>query len=157
MPDGLTIRKLTDTYYLDTITEWMYNWWGAKEAYSLEEVRCCMEHSLQENRLPQTYGLFLKDVLIGMYQFTNTDLFSRPDIYPWLANVYIDKKYRKKGYGTFLLSSIKQMATENSGANELYLFTEHEGLYEKFGWEFVAYIDTYLEPKFQRLYKMQIQ
>lgn len=59
----------------------MYNCWGTKEAYSLEKVCCCMEHSLQENRLPQTYGLFLKDVLIGMYQFTNTDPFSLQLLY----------------------------------------------------------------------------
>ncbi len=41
----------------------------------------------------------LDDNIIGMFQFTYEDLSVRPDIYPWLANVYIDEKYSKMGYG----------------------------------------------------------
>jgi len=40
--------------------------------------------------------LLLEIKLFGMYQFTYEDLFVRPDIYPWLANVYIDEEYRNK-------------------------------------------------------------
>ena len=81
------------------------------------------------------------------------DLFSRPDIYPWLANVYIDKAYRAYGYGRVLLNSVKKTA-EKAGLKELYLFTTHEGLYEKFGWDFIQEIDTFLEPRTQRLYRL---
>ena len=112
-----------------------------------------MFHSLQEKRLPQTYGLFLDETLIGMCQFTMGDLFSRPDIYPWLANVYIDKVYRSCGYGRFLLNSVRKTA-EKAGLKELYLFTTHEGLYEKFGWDFIQEIDTFLEPRTQCLYRL---
>lgn len=69
-----------------------------------------MQHSLQKDRLPKTYGLFLNDTIIGMFQLTYEDLAVRPDIYPWLANVYIDEKYRKMGYSKNLLEGVKNIA-----------------------------------------------
>ena len=153
MEKQLSVRRMITADHLDTMTKWMYDWWGKAENYSYEAVYSYMLHSLQEKRLPQTYGLFLDETLIGMYQFTMEDLFSRPDIYPWLANVYIDKAYRAYGYGRVLLNSVKKTA-KKAGLKELYLFTTHEGLYEKFGWDFIQEIDTFLEPRTQRLYRL---
>lgn len=117
-----------------------------------------MKHSMQNNKLPQTYGLFLDNKIIGMYQFRYDDLDVRPDIYPWLANVYIDKKYRKLGYGKILLESAIENTKNIIGFNEIFLFTKHIGLYEKFGFEFVELIDTYNETdRIQRLYKLRIR
>ncbi len=115
-----------------------------------------MKHRFQTNRLPQTYGMYLGDILIGMYQFTNGDLFVRPDIYPWLANIYIDMPYRKEGYGRYLLSTVRENAIENLHVKELYLFTMHKGLYEKFGWKFAEEIDTFLKHRIQRLYRLDL-
>ena len=155
MCDSVEIRRMVDQSNLQMLTEWMYGWWGKKEGYSKEAVGCYLSHSFGTDRLPQTFGLFLNGNLIGMYQFTNGDLFVRPDIYPWLANVYIDEKYRSAGYGRILLSSVRKSA-EEAGLKELFLFTAHCGLYEKFGWEFIEEIDTYLEPRLQRLYRLGI-
>lgn len=136
----------------------MFHWWGERDGYSLEEVKCYMKHSLLKDRLPQTYGLYLDDTIIGMYQFTYEDLSIRPDIYPWLANVYIDENYRGKGYARILLESVKITATRISNCKELYLYTKHENFYEKFGWHFLSEIDTYSkEPRIQRLYKFDIE
>jgi len=155
MINQLSIHKITDEIYLDKMTDWLYEWWGKTEGYSCEAVRAYMIHSLQEQRLPQTYGLFLSGRPVGMYQFTNGDLFPRPDIYPWLANVYIEKACRAKGFGRFLLESVRDNAAK-AGLRELYLYTSYNGLYEKFGWKFVQEIDTFLEPRIQRLYKIKI-
>ena len=95
---------------LNTITTWMYNWWGKRDGYSFEKVKCFMKHSMMEKRLPQTYGLFLDGKIIGIYQFGYEDLSVRPDIYPWLANVYIDESYREKGYGRKLLETVNEIA-----------------------------------------------
>ena len=155
MESRICVRRITEKKDLDLnlMTEWMYGWWGKTEGYRYDAVYAYMLHSLQETRLPQTYGLFFNDRLIGMYQFTMEDLFPRPDIYPWLANVYIEKDYRGSGLGRFLLNSVKGSA-EAAGLEELYLFTVHNGFYEKFGWKFVREIDTFLEPRIQRLYRL---
>lgn len=153
------IKKITDVdeNILNTITTWMYQWWGETEGYSLEAIECYVRHGFQESRLPQTYGMFLEDKLIGTYQFRLDDLFVRPDIYPWLANVYIDERYRNRGYGKILLESIKSNAGLCLNFEEIYLFTRHIGFYEKYGWEFVSEIDTYLgKERIQRLYKLRL-
>ncbi len=113
---------------------------------------------MQKDKLPQTYGLFLNNKIIGMYQFTLKDLDVRTDIYPWLANVYIDKQYRKLGYGKILLESVIKNAKNIKDFKEIYLFTKHISLFEKFGFEFIELIDTYNEKdRIQRLYKLKIK
>ena len=47
------------------------------------------------------------------------DLNVRPDIYPWLCNLYIDEEYRNKGYGRILLESVKGIAKSKLDFNEL--------------------------------------
>lgn len=155
----LKINKIItpDEDMLNTITTWMYSWWGMAEGYSLEAIQCYVKHGFQESRLPQTYGMFLGDKLIGTYQFRMDDLFVRPDIYPWLANVYIDEPYRNKGYGKVLLESIKSNAKQYLDFDEIFLFTKHIGLYENYSWEFVSEIDTCLKgERIQRLYKLNL-
>lgn len=153
MTEDIRIMPLTDGRYIDIMTEWMYDWWGRKENYSREAVERALAHSLNTDRLPRTYGMLLCGRLTGMYQFTYSDLFVRPDIYPWLANVYLDRAYRGRGLGRLLLGSVKQNARA-AGLDELFLFTAHRGLYEKFGWEFAGEIETFLEPHVQRLYRL---
>ena len=149
------VRRITDPAYLDRMTRWMYEWWGRAEGFAMEAVRACMARSLQTERLPQTFGLYLQGDLIGMYQFTMNDLFVRPDVYPWLANVYIAPEHRGKGCGRILLESVRENACR-LGLTELFLFTAHEGLYERYGWEFIEETDTHLQPRQQRLYRLRI-
>ena len=108
----LTVERLVeaDDEMLDIMTGWMYHWWGKDEGRSWEEVRCYMEHGIPKGRMPQTFGMFLDGTLIGMYQFRLDDLFVRPDLYPWLANVYLEPAYRNKGYGAALMESIHRNA-----------------------------------------------
>ncbi len=142
----------------DKIAGWMFKWWGEAEGFRYEAIRCYVEHGFQKKRLPQTYGLFLDDELIGVYQFMQEDLFVRPDLYPWLANVYIDEVHRGKGYGKILMESIRENAARSLEYDEVYLFTKHIGLYEKFGWEFVKEIDTHMEMEgIARLYKLPLR
>ena len=159
MNDDLKIKQLIDIDEdaLNVITTWMYNWWGKKDGYSFDAVKCFMEHSLQKDRLPQTYGLFLNDIIIGMFQLTYEDLTVRQVIYPWLANVYIDENYRGKGYGRKILESVQEIAKSNLNFKEIYLYTRHKDLYEKFGWKYVCKIDTFNEEsRIESLYKMDL-
>lgn len=131
---------------------------GGGDGYTLESVRCYLEKSLQKKRLPQTYGLFLDGKIIGMFEFTLGDLKARPDIYPWLANVYIDEQHRGKGFGRELLKNVEREAKKNLPFDEMFLYTSHNGLYEKFGWKFVSEIDTYHEdPRIQKLYQLNLK
>lgn len=156
----IQIRQLVEPEGLlvDTMTGWMYQWWGQREGYTREAVWQYVRHSCQRDRLPRTYGMFLGQRLIGMYQLRLEDLFVRPDVYPWLANVYVDPAFRGRGYGRMLLASVKDAARSLNGFDELYLYTAHEGLYEPFGWQLVGEIDTHLEgARQQRLYRLELE
>lgn len=55
------------------------------------------------------------------------------------------------------MESVKENARNNINSNELWLYTKHINLYEKFGWKYVSDIDTYnQEQKIQRLYKLEL-
>lgn len=147
-----------NTPIFDTIVEWNYEWWGKKIGISREQVKCQMVHSLKKgDRLPQTFVAIDEGRAVGMYQLSMVDdLAGRPDIYPWLVNVYVDKAERGKNICRQLMETVKEKA-KDAGIDELYLYTSHVGLYEKFGWEFVEYVDTFKpNAEKERLYKLKI-
>ena len=138
---------------LDLTTTWMFNWWGIDDKYSYNDVYTYMTNSFNDEKLPQTYLMFLDNTIIGMYQFTYRDLFIRPDVYPWVANIYIDKQYRKKGYGRLLIESIKKQAINNTNFDKLFLYSSHDNLYEKFGWKCIESINN----NENKLYELDIK
>jgi len=155
----MKVIKLEDTVgnVFEQVVKWNYNWWGVKNKKSEEEVRCTIEHSVNTKRLPQTFVAMEDGVAVGMYQLSMCDdLVSRPDIYPWLINVYVDENHRNKGVCAFLMNTVKENA-KKADLTELYLYTHHVGLYEKFGWEFVEEVKTFdVDSPIERLYKLKI-
>ena len=136
---------------------WMYNWWGKIEGWSPEKIETYLKFSFNDNKLPQTIIAFNENnEEVAMCQITVTDLDCRPDIYPYIANLYVDEKYRHQGIVKLLLDKAIQAAKE-SHLTHLYLFTSHVGLYEKYGWRFLENIETYLDPHIQKLYKFEIK
>lgn len=116
---ALLVGRMTDEAELDTMTGWMHGWWGQQEGYSREAVRAYLARGLRSDGLPQTYGMHLDGRLIGMYQFARGDLFVRPDLSPWLANVYMDEAFRGKGYGRYLLATVAENARASLQADAL--------------------------------------
>lgn len=156
----MEIIRLTDasSAYFHTICEWNYQWWGAPRGKSRELVDCFMAHCLcTGERLPQTFVAVHDGHAEGMYQLSmSDDLESRPDLYPWLINVYVGESYRHRGVCRRLLESVPVHA-KALGLRELYLYTKHIGLYEKFGWDFVEFVNTFDETSPQeRLYRLSL-
>jgi GNAT superfamily N-acetyltransferase len=148
----------SDHYIFDKICEWNYNWWGVRNNDSFEKVKCNLEHSLCTERLPQTYVAIIDNEPAGMYQLSmSDDLDSRPDIYPWLINVYVDEKFRGKNVCKELMNTVKENA-KKADLTELFLYTKHIGLYEKYGWEVVEEVRTFKEDSpIERLYRLEIK
>ena len=155
----MEIIKLEESnnLFFDKICDWYYNWWGIKNNESIEEIKCTFEHSLCKNKLPQTFVALIDGEPAGMYQLSmSDDLNSRPDLYPWLINVYVDEKFRGRNVARELMNTVKENAKE-LGLTELYLYTKHIGLYEKFGWKFIEEVKTFKDDSpVERLYKLEI-
>mgnify|MGYP004526124363 FL=1 len=155
----MEIIKLEESnnLFFDKICDWYYNWLGIKNNESIEEIKCTFEHSLCKNKLPQTFVALIDGEPAGMYQLSmSDDLNSRPDLYPWLINVYVDEKFRGRNVARELMNIVKENAKE-LGLTELYLYTKHIGLYEKFGWKFIEEVKTFKDDSpVERLYKLEI-
>ena len=155
----MEIIKLEESnnLFFDKICDWYYNWLGIKNNESIEEIKCTFEHSLCKNKLPQTFVALIDGEPAGMYQLAmSDDLNSRPDLYPWLINVYVDEKFRGRNVARELMNTVKENAKE-LGLTELYLYTKHIGLYEKFGWKFIEEVKTFKDDSpVERLYKLEI-
>ena len=155
----MEIIKLEESnnLFFDKICDWYYNWLGIKNNESIEEIKCTFEHSLCKNKLPQTFVAVIDGEPAGMYQLSmSDDLNSRPDLYPWLINVYVDEKFRGRNVARELMNTVKENAKE-LGLTELYLYTKHIGLYEKFGWKFIEEVKTFKDDSpVERLYKLEI-
>ncbi len=155
----MEIIKLEESnnLFFDKICDWYYNWLGIKNNESIEEIKCTFEHSLCKNKLPQTFVALIDGEPAGMYQLSmSDDLNSRPDLYPWLINVYVDEKFRGRNVARELMNTVKENAKE-LGLTELYLYTKHIGLYEKFGWKFIEEVKTFKDDSpVERLYKLEI-
>lgn len=155
----MEIIKLEESnnLFFDKICDWYYNWLGIKNNESIEEIKCTFEHSLCKNKLPQTFVALIDGEPAGMYQLSmSDDLNSRPDLYPWLINVYVDEKFRGRNVARELMNTVKENAKE-LGLTELYLYTKHIGLYEKFGWKFIEEVKTFkYDSPVERLYKLEI-
>lgn len=142
----------------EKICEWNYHWWGIRDGKNYEEVRCNLEHSLNTVRLPQTFVALIDDEPAGMYQLSMCeDLHSRPDLYPWLINVYVEERFRGKNVCRAMMNTVNENA-KKANLHELYLYTKHIGLYEKFGWQFVEEVKTFREDSpVERLYRLEIK
>lgn len=140
-----------------TLCDWNFEWWGHKTS-GRAEVESFMAHSLCADRLPQTFVALEDGVPVGMYQLQmSDDLAGRPDLYPWLANVYVDESRRGEGIGRCLMESVADAAAK-LGLSEVYLYTHHVGLYEKFGWQFVEEVPTFsLDSPLERLYRLKTE
>lgn len=71
--------------------------------------------------------------IIGCYALLTNDLISRQDLWPWLGCVFIAEAYRGKQLGSELLKHGKMEAIK-LGYKAIYLTTNHDGFYEKYGW-----------------------
>lgn len=127
------MTQVTDQHFM-TIVDWYWDWLGKANDESYEEVLETMAHSLNHKRLPQTFLVYRKTHPVAMFQIAMADdLTIRPNFYPWLINVYVDPAYRHQGVFTFIMEQISSIASR-LGLHELYCYTHHLGLYDKFGW-----------------------
>lgn len=143
--------------YFKTIVDWYFNWWGKYNNMPYEEVSEIVSFSFNSGfKLPQTFAAIKDDELLGVFTLSmNDDLVSRVDVYPWLANVYVAAEHRNNGVCRFMMQYVEEKA-KAAGLKELYLYTRHIGLYEKFNWKFVCNVNTYRdESPIERLYNLR--
>ncbi|THE13044.1 GNAT family N-acetyltransferase [Bacillus timonensis] len=127
--------KENPEYMKRAITYFQSKWANEQSMMVYED---CIEHCMTSpNPLPQWYLLMKDEKIIGCAGLITNDFISRMDLYPWVCAVYIEEKYRGNNYSSILLERAKKDA-KAGGFSNVYLCTDHIGLYEKYGFNHVG-------------------
>lgn len=167
MPKGLTINDIQEIFimsthrfqiidahdYLDgleTAVSYIHGKWGSER--NLNFYRDAITR--YGERLPRFFLLCEGSRIIGCGALLISDFTSRHDLWPWYACHYIEAEFRGQALGKLLLEHGIELAAK-AGYKNVYISTDHDGYYEKYGWE---RIDDAFEPTGAqtRIYKYNI-
>lgn len=115
----------------------------------LEQIRQCewraakfLAQLLEEDTFHQTLGegaLYLLvdgDRLVSFLTLAERDCIDAPECSPWIGFVHTAPEYRGHRYVGRLIDHALRCAGEH-GAQQVYICTDHVGLYEKYGFTYV--------------------
>lgn len=85
-------------------------------------------------KLPRFFLLCDQERIIGCGALIVSDFTSRHDLWPWYACHFIEEEYRSQALGTVLIDHAIHLARD-AGFKHVYLSTDHDGYYEKYGWK----------------------
>ena len=141
----LTIRE--NSALKEAAAEWFHGKWGVpKEAY-LE----CMEDYLNGNT---EYGWYLcldGERIVGGMGVIENDFHDRKDLAPNVCAVYTEEAYRGQGIAGKLLNLVVE-DQKAKGITPIYLVTDHNGFYERYGWEFLCMAQGDGEEEMTKVY-----
>lgn len=127
--------------------KWFSSKWGVPEQAYLD----CMDAYLAGETEYGWYLCLIGGEIAGGLGVIENDFHDRPDLTPNICAVYTQKAYRGKGIAGRLLD----MAVEDlrgKGISPVYLFTDHTGFYERYGWEFLCMAKGDGEEALSRMY-----
>lgn len=106
--------------------------------------------------VPQWYIVRDGETIIAGMGVIENDSHDRPDLAPNVCAVYTDEPYRGQGIARELLETVcEDMA--GLGIDTLYLVTDHTGLYERYGWEFLCMVNGNDGPERMYIHKYTLQ
>ncbi len=119
---------------VDTVAGWLWGFWGNIRNYAF--YHSLVAHAYADD-IPLVYVAYIDDVPVGCVALLRADLFSRQDLFPWMADLYVCPEYRSRGVGSSLQDFIIGKAKE-LGYGEVYLYTPLSGYYERKDWKYVG-------------------
>lgn len=121
--------------YLDPAVDYFSSKWGIGRETYLD----CISHSIHTPRpLPRWYLLERNDGMIaGCYGLITNDFNSRQDLWPWLAALFVAESERGQSLGAKMLDHGRAEAAR-LGFGRLYLCTDLDSYYERYGWRYIA-------------------
>jgi len=123
--------------HVEVVSNWLWSEWGTENNYVY--WKSWVESSTFIDQIPQTFVATDNDNIFGTISLWRCDLQSRQDIFPWLGGLYVREDYRRGGIGAALQEHSFEI-TYNLGYKELYMFTELNGYFERFGWQYLENI-----------------
>jgi GNAT superfamily N-acetyltransferase len=120
--------------FIEVVADWLWSEWGMENNYAY--WKSWVASSTFIDKIPQTLAAINGDEIVGTVSLWRCDLQSRQDIFPWLGGLFVKEDYRLKGIGAEL-QEYSFRVVNNLGYKEIYMFTELNGYFEKFGWNYL--------------------
>jgi GNAT superfamily N-acetyltransferase len=115
-------------------------WFSQKWCIPEEAYRQSMADSLLPGAVvPRWYvGLDGERIVAGIGVIEN-DFHNRLDLTPNVCAVYVEPEYRNQGIAGRMLDHVCQ-DMKKEGIDTLYLLTDHDSFYERYGWRFYCLV-----------------
>lgn len=88
------------------------------------------------------FAATVNGTIVGMCSIMKTDYYPLPELYPWVSSIFVTEEFRGYRISEMLIEYANQYAAEN-GFDKTYIPTEFEGLYEKYGYQYIKEITNY--------------
>lgn len=120
---------------IDIIARWLYDEFQyLVPGKSIDDVEELLHDRLNRDKLPLAIVALRDDEILGTVSLKISDMDIRDNLSPWMAGLYVDKKYRNNGIGTLLVKSIQEIARQFA-YKELFLYTPGASdFYKRTGW-----------------------
>ncbi len=129
--------KIIEYFSADNKEHWLSQlkeceWGAGKYLYQL-----LTEHKLKHlvGEASKVLMLVDEEKLVSFCTFAEKDDIQPTELTPWIGFVYTYPEYRGNHCAGKLLSHAESLAKE-AGIKNIYISTNHDGLYEKYGYEF---------------------
>ena len=116
---------------------------------------------LSENKFKNAVGehskvlmLTNENELISFCTYAEKDDIQPTELTPWIGFVYTFPKYRGHHYAGYLFQEIEKIAKAEN-VQDIFISTNHTGLYEKYGCEFYQMMND-MDGEPSRIYKEHI-
>lgn len=110
-------------------------WFHSKWRVPTEAYLACMDAYLNGETEYGWYLCFDGERIIGGMGVIENDFHDRKDLTPNVCAVFTEEAYRRQGIAGRLLNMVVE-DLRAKGVSPVYLFTDHTGFYERYGWEF---------------------
>lgn len=120
---------------MKAIAEWHHAEWAKyNPGQTLDDRIKLYNDFLENNFLPTMLVGIVNDEVVGTACVLDHDMDIYPELFPWLASVFVHPNHRGKGYATHLVNEVVS-ETKKKGYKEMYLYTpDQQSLYSKIGW-----------------------
>jgi GNAT superfamily N-acetyltransferase len=124
------------------LAHWSFCQWYTERDIPFSTLLAAYNKRVFEKSMPYTFTAVCGTLPVGMASLKENDLWSRKDINPWLASVYVIPQFRRSGIGSMLIGKVLEKAeSENFKRIHLFLGSSDNALLEKYytkrGWKFL--------------------
>ena len=145
-----TITKIQEhAALIEKAATWFHQKWGIPKSAYVESMEACVENKLA---VPQWYIIFDEGEIVAGAGVIENDFHDRKDLTPNVCAIYVEESYRKQGIAGQMLNFVcADFAAK--GIDTLYLLTDHDSFYERYGWEFFCMAQGDGEDTMARMYR----